>query len=214
MLPKFTLLLPLAALLASGCGPKPLTLPEDPVERAATCGVIAAANARNGQTDVKTPLTLEQQASILHYALLGGGAGKDFSQDRVAVVVQRMPELEGAITEGKWQELIQPCREAFPETALGKPVDLPKDAAEARLSCYMMAEFLTKSLGQHEAALGEQLAEYGAMNRKLDSKIGVSQAGQGLSKDQARDERREGLGRAAHLGPPAEVMKACVAKFG
>jgi hypothetical protein len=78
----------------------------------------------------------------------------------------------------------------------------------------MMAEFLTKSLGQHEAALGDQLAEYGAMNRKLDPKIGVSQAGQGLSKDQARDERREGLGRAAHLGPPAEVMKACVAKFG
>ena len=143
-----TLLLPLAALLATACGPKPLTLPEDPVERAATCGVVAAANARSGQTDVKTPLTLEQQASILHYALLGGGEGKDFAQDRVAAVVQRMPELEGGITEGEWQQLVQPCREAYPATAPGKPIELPKNTLDARLSCYMLAEFLTKSLGQ------------------------------------------------------------------
>src|SRR5687768_18519696 len=119
---KTLLLIPLAALLATACGPKLLTLPEDPVERAATCGVVAAASARSGSTDVKTPLTMEQQASILHYALLGGGEGKDFSQDRVAAVVQRMPELEAGITGAKWQELVQPCREAFPVTAPDKPV--------------------------------------------------------------------------------------------
>src|SRR5687768_13335824 len=109
---KTPLLIPLAALLVTACGPKPLTLPEEPVERAATCGVVAAANARSGSTDAKTPLTLEQQASILHYALLGGGEGGQFSQDRVAAVVQRMPELEAGITESKWQELVQPCRDA------------------------------------------------------------------------------------------------------
>lgn len=211
---RISLFLPVAALLASACGPKPLTLPEDPVERAATCGVVAAANARSGQTDVKTPLTLEQQASILHYALLGGGEGKAFSQDRVAAVVQKMPELEDGITGGKWQELVQPCADAFPETAAGKAVTLPADTTDARLSCYMLGEFLGKSLGQHEAALGDQLAEYGAMNRTLDPKIGATQASKGLSKDQARDERREALGRAAHLGRPVEVMKACVAKYG
>jgi hypothetical protein len=213
MSPRTALLIPLAALIASGCGPKPLALPEDPVERAATCGIVAAAHARSGQTDAKTPLTLEQQASILHYALLGGGEGKDFSQDRVAAVVQRMPELEAGITEAKWQELVQPCAQAYPATAPGKPITLPGDPLDARLSCYMLGEFLAKSLGQHEAALGDQLAEYGAMNRKLDQKIGAGQAGQGLSKDQARDARREALGRAAHLGPPVAVMKACLAKY-
>lgn len=211
MTPRPTLLIPLAALLATACGgPEPLTLPQDPVERAATCGVVAAASARSGSTDIKTPLTMEQQASILHYALLGGGEGKDFSQDRVAAVVQRMPELEASITGAKWQELVQPCREAFPATAPDKPVELPKDA---RLSCYMLSEFLTKSLGQHEAALGDQLAEYGAMNRALDPKIGASLKARGLSKDQARDARREALGGAAQLGPPVAVMKACLDKF-
>jgi hypothetical protein len=207
-------LFPLVALLATACGPKPLTLPPDPVERAATCGVVAAAQARSGQADAKTPLTLEQQASILHYALLAGGEGKDYSQDRVAAVVQRMPELEAGITEAKWQDLVAPCRAAYPETAPGKPVELPKDALDARLSCYMLGEFLGKTLGQHEAALGDQLAQYGAMNRKLDPKIGAGQAGLHLSKNQARDARREALGRAAHLGPPVAVMKACLAKFG
>lgn len=207
-------LIAVAALLAAACGPKPLTLPEDPVERAATCGVVAAAQARSGSTDVKTPLTLEQQASILHYALLGGGEGKGFSQDRVAVVVQRMPALEGGITEGKWQELVQPCRDAFPATIPTRPVELPGDALEARLSCYMLGGFLAKSLGQHEAALGDQLAEYGALNRELDPRIGAAQRAQGLSKDQARDARREALGRAAALGPPVEVMKSCLAKYG
>jgi hypothetical protein len=211
---RTTHLLPIAALLAAACGPKPLTLPEDLVERAATCGVVAAANARSGQTDAKTPLTLEQQASILHYALLGGGEGKDFSQDRVAAIVQRMPEIEAGITDAKWQELVRPCAQAYPATAPGKPITLPADTQEARLSCYMLGGFLAQSLGQHEAALGDRLADYGAMNRKLDPKIGAAQAAQGLSKDQSRDARREALGKAAHLGPPAEVMKACLAKYG
>lgn len=204
----------LILLLATGCGPKPLALPQDPVERAATCGVVAAASARSGSTDVKTPLTMKQQASILHYALLSGGYGTDFSQDRVAAVVQRMPDLEAGITQGKWQELVQPCREAFPATAPGKPIELPRDPQEARLSCYMLSEFLTKTLGQHEAALGEQLTEYGAMNRALDPRIGLSLKARGFSKEQARDARREALGRAAHLGSPVVVMKACLDKFG
>lgn len=212
---KTALLIPLAAaLVVTACGPKPLTLPRDPDERAATCGVVAAARARSGQTDAKTPLTLEQQAGILHYALLGGGEGKDFTQDRVAAIVQHMPELEAGITEGKWQDLVQPCREAYPETTMAEPIKLPKDPLDARLSCYMLGEFLAKSLGQHEAALGDQLAPYGAMNRKLDPQIGAAQAGRRLSKDQARDARRMALGRAAHLGPPVEVMKVCLARFG
>jgi hypothetical protein len=125
-----------------------------------------------------------------------------------------MPELEAGITEGKWQGLVQPCAQAFPETVAGTPVTLPSDTLESRLSCYMMGEFLAKSLGQHEAALGDRLSEYGAMNRDLDPKIGAAQASQGLSKDAARDARREALGRAAHLGPPVAVMKACLAKYG
>ena len=46
-----------SALLLASCGPKTLTLPEQPVERAATCGVVAADSARLATRDIQAPLS-------------------------------------------------------------------------------------------------------------------------------------------------------------
>ncbi|MGH6782037.1 MAG: hypothetical protein ACREB5_08030, partial [Sphingomonadaceae bacterium] len=51
-------------LAASACGPKALSLPADPIEAAATCGVVAAAQAREGQTSLKAPLSMAAQGNI------------------------------------------------------------------------------------------------------------------------------------------------------
>ena len=45
----------LLVLLLVACGPKALDLPADPVDRAATCGVVAAATARTSVADVQAP---------------------------------------------------------------------------------------------------------------------------------------------------------------
>ena len=69
-----------AALLGS-CGPKTLTLPDQPIDRAATCGVVAAAEARAASKDIKAPLPFDAMGRVLHYPLLAGATGESFSSD-------------------------------------------------------------------------------------------------------------------------------------
>ena len=67
------------ALSLASCGPKSLDLPQQPVERAATCGVIAANAARAALTDIKADIPFDGIGRVLHYTLLGGSAGGEFS---------------------------------------------------------------------------------------------------------------------------------------
>ena len=205
------------ALMLGGCGPKTLALPAEPVEQAATCGIVAAAEARVGQApaDIAKPLPLPVQGRILHYALLAGAAEEPFSQERVVAVVNRMTQIGEHVTEGKWRALIPACAEAYPQSVQTAPVVLPADALDAQLSCYTLARFLTKALKEQSAAYATDLARYDAMRRNLDGKIGSKLAAAGKSSAEAQaDDRADRLGAAAKLGPPAKVMEACLTKFG
>lgn len=205
----------LAGLVLAGCGQKELALPDDPVDRAATCGVVAAAAARARTTNIAAPLPFEEQGRIIHYAMLAASEGDAFDASRAAAVVARMPQLEGGITGGKWETLRQPCAEAYPQTALSGPVTLPADTQQAQTGCYAMAVFLTKALGAQDAAYGDRLAEYGGMNRALDQKIGAALARRGIDSksERAGALRAQALAGLVRLGPPMTVMNACVEKF-
>lgn len=205
--------LAVAGLLMAGCGPKEIALPADPIDKAATCGVVAAANARAGTKDLKAELTLDQQGQILHYALLAGEDGETFSQDRVTKVVERMPALEGDITSGKWQPLVAQCAAAFPQTGV-TAVTLPADPLEAQTGCYVLGQFMAKALAAQANLYTDKLSEYGAMNRKLDARIGSGFRRQGVAQgEEAQAARKDALGEAAKLGPPARVMQACLDKY-
>ena len=54
------------AILLTSCGPKTLTLPEETVDAAATCAVVAAAQARAATSDVKADLPFDATVGILH----------------------------------------------------------------------------------------------------------------------------------------------------
>ena len=214
---KLPLILGVTAFALAGCGPKTLALPADPVEQAATCGVVAAAEARVGQppAEISKPLPLGAQSRILHYALLAGAAEKPFSQKRVAAVVERMPQIGDQVTKGKWQALIPACAAAYPQAVQTTPVELPANALDAQLSCYTLAGFLDKALSAQGEAYIADLAKYGALRRNLDDRIGSKLAAQGKdSAETQADDRAERLGAAAKLGPPVKVMEACVAKYG
>src|SRR5215212_8173515 len=92
-----------STLLLASCGPKTLTLPEQPIDRAATCGVVAANAARVGTRDIKEDLPFEAMGRILHYVLLAGSAGGSFSLQTAGEVQSRMTQLQDGIGEGKWQ---------------------------------------------------------------------------------------------------------------
>jgi hypothetical protein len=194
------------ALLLSACGEKALALPDDPVDRAASCGVIAAVQARAATPDVKSPLSFEDQGRVLHFALLGGSEGGSFSSERAAAVNARMSEIQEPIINGKWQDLVPACNQAFP-AALKAEATLPESARQAELGCDELGEFINKALARQGADYGNELGELAEFNRTIDRRIG------GLSRSQT-EERRKALAAIVQAGQPMAVMRQCMQRFG
>ena len=202
-----------SALLIASCGPKSLTLPEQPMDRAATCGVVAVAEGRLGTADIKAPLPFDAMGRVLHYTLLAGSAGDNFSSEAAADVQRRMTDLQDSVTEGKWQELIPACRAAFPATAVSE-VKLPPDRLDAQLGCYELGDFMRSAL-EEQGNYDNELGEYRQLDYKLDAAIGPSLRGRVGSGVEAQQEaRRKALAKMAKAGPPIAVMKQCLARFG
>lgn len=203
----------LGALLITACGPKPLELPADLVDRAATCGVVAAAEARTA-TRIEEALPFEAQQHILHYALLGGSAGDTFVPETANAVSRRMSELQENITQGKWQDLKPACVSAFPETTRTE-IALPAGRFEAQLACYALDDFILSALERQESEYANELAPYRNLRRTLNVAIGpgmASRVGSSLKAQQA--ERNKAVAAAAKLGAPSAVMRQCVERYG
>lgn len=202
-----------AALILAGCGAKSLELPADPVDRAATCGVVAAATARTAVSDVQAPLPLAAQGRIFHYALLAASAGETFEAETANRVNKRMGELQESITGGKWQALGPACDSAFPEAGKTQ-VTLPEARLDAQLACEELAEFTSVALEGEERNYGNELAGYRRMRSALNDALGPglrARAGSNLEA-QAR-ERKRSLAAAAKLGSPIAVLDACAERF-
>ena len=208
-------LVPLALLplILAGCGSKPLELPADPVDRAATCAVVAAAAARTAVTDVKAPLPLAAQGKIFHYALLAASGGGAFEAETANRVNKRMRELEAGITGGKWQDLVPACDAAFP--AIAKTgVALPSDRFEAQIACEELAEFTSVALEGSERDFGNELAAYRRMRSELNDAIAPGlRASAGASSEAQSRERDRALAAAAALGSPIPVLDKCRERF-
>jgi hypothetical protein len=204
--------LALLGLLAA-CGPKPLALPADPVDRAATCGVVAAATARTALADVKAPLPLAAQGRIFHYALLAASEGGEFKAETANAVNKRMPALQESITGGKWRDLAPACDAAYPLAAKTQ-VTLPAGRLDAQLACEELAEFTSVALDGEEVNFGNELAAYRRMRSDLNDALGPglrARAGGGLEAQTV--ERRRALAAAAKLGSPIAVLDTCTERF-
>jgi len=202
------------ALLIASCGEKTLALPEEPVDRAATCGVVATAEARLATAEIKDALAFEAAGHILHYPLLAGAAGESFSPETAAAVQRRMWELQAEIGAGKWQELIPSCEAAFP-AAEADEVTLPADRFEAQLGCDELADFFIAALKGQGSEYGNEVAEYRTLRYELNRVLGpglTARAGADLGAQQ--EERRQALAAIAKAGPPTEVLKQCISRFG
>ena len=158
---------------------------------------------------------MARPAAGLGSLLLAGAAEEPFSQDRVAAVVNRMPQIGDQVTKGKWQALVPACAAAYPQAVRTAPVELPANVLDAQLSCYTLAAFLDKALSAQGDAYVADLTKYDALRRNLDGRIGTKLAAQGKSSAETQADDRAGrLGAAAKLGPPVKVMEACVTEYG
>jgi hypothetical protein len=200
------------AWFVASCGPQTLVLPEEPVDRAATCGAATAAAAR-AATGVGAPLSLESIGRVLHYPMLAGSTGESFSSDAAMAVQARMSELQDSIGEGNWKDLIPACHAAFPATAI-EQVKLPTDRFEAQLGCDELGDFLRSSLEAQEEYLNE-LGEYRQLTNKLEATVAAGlRSRAGSDPDARQEERRKALVTMAKAGPPVAVMRACLVRFG
>lgn len=209
---KNALWLTVPALLASSaCGPKALMLPDDPVERAATCGVVAAAQARQGQTDIRAPLSMAAQGNILRHPLAVGAESEEFSQSAASAVVKRMSELAGAVIERDWEALIEPCAQAFPIRT--ETPALPGDPLTAALGCDALGQFMRAALAS-DGRYDKELSIYHKLETSLDTKLAPLLAKRGARSPVAtQTERRKAMTVFAGLGRPDQVMAACVARY-
>ncbi|HYE29460.1 MAG TPA: hypothetical protein VEA61_14670 [Allosphingosinicella sp.] len=202
-----------AFFVLAGCGPKPLALPTDPVDRAATCGVVAAANARTAVADVQAPLPLAAQGKIFHYALLAASTGEAFEAETANRVNKRMRELQESITGGKWKDLTPACDAAFP-AAIKTEVTLPAGRLDAQLACEELAEFTSVALEGEEIHYGNELASYRRMRSELNDALAPGlRARAGGSLEAQQKERHRALAAAAQLGSPIAVLDTCVERF-
>jgi hypothetical protein len=208
-----TALLPLAAaLILPGCASKPPALPADPIEKAATCGVITAASERE-VAGVKGDLPARAQEHIFHYPLLAGATGKSFDNDRAQAVFQLMPKIFDNVTQGKWQSLRPACAAAFPQAQIGQPT-LPARPLDSMLQCYVLTDFMRKSLGSVGGSYGAVSLRYGVFTARLDDKVSAALAKAGIRNGPALQARRsEALAAAARMGQPSAVIAACMKKY-
>jgi hypothetical protein len=208
-----SLFLPLAAaLILPGCASKAPTLPDDPIEKAATCGVVAAASEREA-AGVKGDLSAEAQERIFHYALLAGSTGPRFDDDRAQTIIKRTPKLFDSVTQGKWQTLRPACAAAFPQTQIAQPT-LPAKPLDRMLQCYVLTDFMRKSLGSIGGSYSEVSMRYSIFTAKLDGKVAVALAKAGIKNGPAlQDRRAEALASAARMGQPGAVIAACTKAY-
>jgi hypothetical protein len=203
----------IAALLATGCARETPQLPTDPIDRAATCGIVAAATEREA-AGVKGDLSAEAQGRIFQYPLLAASQGGAFDDATANAVFKRMPALSDKVVAGKWQTLRPACAAAYPATRTTQPT-LPSRPLDSMLQCYVMIDFMRKALGNQGAAYNEATLRYGLLGTKLDAKVSPALARAGIRNGTALSrERSEALAAAAKLGQPATVIDACAKKYG
>ncbi len=210
---RLTLLLPIVATLSS-CGKPAVALPEDPVQLAATCGVIAAAAIDKQSTVAGTRMGVADSGRILHYALLAGAKGGSFTNDAAAAVVDAMPTLQHDVTRAKWDTLVAPCNEAFPAAAPGKQPVLPDDALQAQLGCSALGTWLSKALAAKESDYGADLTRYRRFGTDIEPAVVTKLKARGSTSDNAvKAERDKAMAAIVEAGSPVPVMNACIAKF-
>lgn len=201
-----------SAILLSACAAEPVTLTAQPIDRAATCGAVAIAEAKATAVDSNAPLPLDAQEHVLHYALLAGSEGESVSLETAQAVIRRIPQVQ--LKEGEWQDLLPLCREAYHD-AWTFNVTLPEDRFDSKLQCNELGKFLTTSLQREEPLYAARLAAYREMARKLEERLGPGlrvRAGDDIPAQQ--EVRRRALAAASKLGRPAQVMEQCVERYG
>lgn len=172
-------------------------LPDDPKTKPAACAAVAvAASFRDGTMDpalLQKKVLTDPQSSYFLIAAAGQDGGLAAAQNAMA------SQVEWAIASGAVGPLTDACVKAYPKAAANAAVTLPADDGQAVAACSFSVG-LFRELGGAE----------GDMAKAVQKKLEASKAIPDL--DLATSPKKL-IAQALDLGPPANVLKACDARF-
>jgi hypothetical protein len=200
--------LPVTGLLAS-CANNGDSLPENPIERAATC--YAAAIARISATP--GAVTPEQANQAAQFAYLGAITDGIAEPSKLAEVMEKgtklRPDIEKAATTGGYDAA---CANAYPQTVVGAFKGLPADERAARMICFTLS---TAAMQVYQSSSITAPVATASLNKKLDAELReeINAAGDVNPAELAGFAMRS-MARAVELGPMNDVLAACTTKYG
>lgn len=194
------------ALLAGACAPQSTSLPEDGTARAAQCTAVRALELGEGRSGL---LSFAGFTEILHFGMLHAAEDAvSIDLERLMTVSRRAPAIMDDLEGHEWRALVEPCNQAYPETQRSA-APLPPTPYEAGMSCFAVADFLSKTAfdypdqRQRMSALANRALA--AAQPELRRRAGDDKEAQRLAAGYA--------GRSFKAGRPASLIEQCERRF-
>lgn len=231
MLERFVLGLCIGSIGLAGCGesgsqtPETLpaarklaavTLPVDPVERAATCSGAFMAKAQLRPDFETAGLSEADLIRVLHPVYLDATVTGELDRARLELGGNKAPQKAAEFRKnGRADAAIAECRQAEPSIRPGTFRGLPADPAQARAACVTLAAALVESYQVTEGVRAVSVPAYTRMIQGLDEPVYADLMAAGIgSEAEGSRYMRQAVAKAMRFGPPEETMQACLARFG
>ena len=212
---KLVPVIPACALTLAACGAKSLELPADPVDRAATCGVVAAAAARTAVDRRQGAAAARRAGQDLPLCPAGRVRrgrvrGRDGEPDQQAHARARGGDHRRQMAAISSRS----ATSAFPATAKTE-IELPSGRFEAQIACEELAEFTSVALEGSESAFRQRARRLSRMRTELNDapRPGPARPGRHPTREAQSRERDQALAAAAALGSPIPVLDKCIERF-
>jgi hypothetical protein len=193
-----------------------LTLPADPVERAATCSGAYLAVAQLQPGFEKNGVSEDEMNRVMHPVYVDAGASGRIEQARLELAGNKSPIKAAEFRKnGKAEATIVACEEVYPAIRAGAFKALPTEDAQARIACVATAGALVQTYQATEEVRSERLPAIARLMEQLTEPVFADFERQGVTDVELMNaELRAVLARTMRSGPPGEVMTACLARFG
>lgn len=200
--------LPSAGLLAA-CSNADIKLPDNTVERAASC--YAAAITRINATDgALTPEQANQAAQFVYLGAVSDGIAEPSKVPEVMAKAEALrPDMEKA---GNAADYEAACAKAYPATVAGTFKGLPADDRATRMVCFTLSTAAMQIYGSSRITPPVATAN---LNAKLDEQLRNEINAEGnVNPAELAGLAMRSMARAVELGPMNDVLAACTTRYG
>ncbi len=207
---KSILALTALSLTLGSCGPgEPVVIPEDAVEAGRTCFVAQGMVLREGKSE-GDPVTYDEFAKSLRFALAAAAEVEPFSPDKVGEIFTNVEAVKEAIAAQDIEGAVPACEERF---GIDGEITLPEEDAPAVLSCLSLAAFMQGAAQSSVADFGTEANDVGSLFERLQARLESDPEVLMLMIEDGEQAMMGATRSAFAEGAPQEYVAACNARF-